>query len=404
MKLLFISHIFPYPPDAGVKQRIFNIIRAISQLDFVKSLDLFCFSNSFMIRKEDLQVIQSFFDNVYICDVSTAHLKRYNKYIYHDSFLVRFLYHISSFKPRLFRELYSDLFFNLKNSINFHMYDLIWAERIFTAEMFLDYSNKIILDLDDIEHLKKYREIRSQPFYPSLLLEYFDYYKLRFFEKRILKKLLRVLVCSDKDRARLPFLKEVYVVPNIVEIPSQVSNSNECPNTIAFIGTMNYYPNVDAVKYFMSSIFPILKRLNKHVKFFIVGANPPQEIKRWHNNKDVFVTGYVPSVKHFLKMASVIVVPLRIGGGTRIKILEALAYGKSVVSTSLGAEGLDVLDKKHLIIEDDPVLFAKKINELLVDKHFRLYLGQNGRILVQKKYSFSVLQERIKLVFNSLKN
>ena len=403
MKLLLISPIFPYPPDAGAKQRIFNVIRAIRQMDFVKSLDLFCFSNSSIINNPDFEFIKSFFDNVYISDVSNAHFRVYSKYIYHDSFLVRLLYHLSSFKPRLFRELYSDSFFNLIKSINFQKYDFIWAERIFTAEMFLNYSNKIILDLDDIEHLKKYRELKTISFYPSLLLEYLDYYKLKFYERRLLKRFLKVLVCSEQDKARLSFLKDVFVVPNVVQVPPCIDDSKEISNTVVFVGTMHYYPNIDAINYFMSSIFPHLKKLNKYVKFYIVGGKPPQEIKRWHNGKDVVVTGYVPNVHPFLEMASVIVVPLRIGGGTRIKILEALAYGKSVVTTSLGAEGLEVQNDKHLIIENNPISFAEKVNCLLSDKNIRMFLGQNGRILVKQKYSFSVLLDKIKLIFKSLR-
>src|SRR5208282_1666566 len=129
---------------------------------------------------------------------------------------------------------------------------------------------------------------------------------------------------------------------------------------------MDWEPNIDAVAYFCQEVFPMVRAEFPSAVFQIVGRNPHPRVQQL-GSQSVQVTGTVPSVADYLRDATVVVVPLRIGGGTRLKIYEAMAMGKAVVSTSIGAEGLDVRSGRDLILADDPAAFAEAILSLLRD-------------------------------------
>jgi len=396
MRILFISFQFPYPPHSGSKQRILNFIKTLSCLKDVEQLDFLSFYNKeSKIEDYYIQTLKRYCNKVVLVDNSDIHLRKYYNIIYHNSFFIRLFYHLSSLKPTIIRFSYSQCFIQAFKSLHPNSYDIIWVERIFIADMLKKFRKKIVLDLDDIEHLKKTRELKYTKFYPSLLLEYLDVFKLKFYEKNVYKYFSKVLVCSQQDKQYLGNHDNIFILPNVVNLPSLDDNSQEEENVIVFIGIMSYYPNTDAMVYFCNDIFPHIKKLNNKVKLYIVGGNPPKDILKLHNDYDIFVTGYVPEVTPYIKKASVVVVPIRIGGGTRIKILEALAHKKAVISTSIGAEGIEVEDGKHILIEDNPIKFAEKVSELLKDKQKRKFLGENGRRLIKEKYSQEGLVKKI---------
>ena len=128
---------------------------------------------------------------------------------------------------------------------------------------------------------------------------------------------------------------------------------------------------------------------------YIVGREPPKEITELHTGTDVIVTGTVPDVTPYFKESSVVIVPLRVGGGTRVKILEAFAHRKAVVSTSIGAEGLQVEDGIHLYLADDAATFASRCLTLMTDPSARRTLGEAGRRLVETRYNLSIFHQTI---------
>ena len=162
-----------------------------------------------------------------------------------------------------------------------------------------------------------------------------------------------------------------------------------------FLGAMNYEPNSDAVLYFYKEIFPHIKKDLKNAKFIIAGKDPFQEVLSLHNNKDVFVTGYVANVKEVFQECSLFIVPLRIAGGTRIKILEAMAMEKAIVSTTIGCEGIEVKPGKNIIIADKPIEFAKRCIELLLNAEKRILIGKNARQLVKEQYDWELIKPQL---------
>src|SRR5205814_4418809 len=179
----------------------------------------------------------------------------------------------------------------------------------------------------------------------------------------------------------------IEVVPNGVDIEIFHANSFEqqVPNRIIFTGSMNYYPNVDAVLFFAEKCWPLIRTQVPDATWHIVGKNPLPKVWELTDLPGITVVGSVPDMPPYLATAEVAIVPLLIGSGTRLKILEALAMQKAVVTTSLGSEGLSVVSGKHLIIEDQPEAFAQNVVALLRNPEMRTAFGAAGRTLVEEK-------------------
>lgn len=178
------------------------------------------------------------------------------------------------------------------------------------------------------------------------------------------------------------------VVPNGVDVSefSPVDTAREA-EMVLFFGAINYHPNHDGVTYFIDEIFPKLRRLRPNARFCILGPGARQSVLDRQGN-GVEVLGMVDDVGPYLDRASAIVVPLRIGGGTRLKIVEALSKGKAVISTRLGAEGLDVVHDQSLLLADEPEDFANQVARVLADPELAARLGRAGRALMEEKYSW----------------
>ncbi|RAQ94957.1 glycosyltransferase [Thermogemmatispora tikiterensis] len=209
-----------------------------------------------------------------------------------------------------------------------------------------------------------------------------------------------VLVASERERQLLQELlpqARVGVVPNGVDLSffAPPSTDEEEGQRIVFTGSLDYYPNEQAVLGFARQCWPLIRERMPAVEWWIVGRNPPRSVRRLARLPGVTVTGTVPDVRPYLARASVVVVPLRIGSGTRLKILEALAMKRAVVSTTLGAEGLAVASGRHLLLADTPDDFVRAVLLLLEDARRRQALAEAGRRLVEQAYSWERCQERL---------
>jgi len=165
---------------------------------------------------------------------------------------------------------------------------------------------------------------------------------------------------------------------------------------------LNYPPGSDAALYFCNEILPRIKRVMENVQVWIVGANPPLKVKKLSEN-GVHVTGRVEDVVPYYKQSTACIVPLRAGGGTRLKILEAMALGRPVISTSIGCEGLDVVDGKHLLIADNPEQFAEKTVRVLMDRILYQRIVSEARQLVVDKYDWDTLAKDLLHIYDELR-
>ena len=186
-----------------------------------------------------------------------------------------------------------------------------------------------------------------------------------------------------------------YVIPNGVEmsyfLPNKVTPD---PYTMVFTGSMDYLPNNEGIMYFLEEIFPIIKNQVPQAKVYIVGKNPPQVLRDYASDS-VIITGFVDDVRPYVDRAQLFVVPLNMGSGTRLKVLEAFSMQKPVVSTSIGCEGLEVDDDIHLLVRDEPAAFAEAVIQLFEDQEHQQRLVTNGYQLVEEKYDWSVVGQAI---------
>jgi glycosyltransferase involved in cell wall biosynthesis len=245
----------------------------------------------------------------------------------------------------------------------------------------------------NVEHLiwQRLSMLESSPWRRALLD--LEWRKLRAREAEACRRADLTIAVSEDDRVRL---LELAPDSRIVSIPTGVDTEYfapdtrvEIPNQLVFSGSMDWRPNEDAVLYFANAILPLIRASVPDVSMTVVGRNPSLRFRDAVRRAGLEVTGTVDDVRPFIDAASVYVVPLRAGGGTRLKIFEALAMAKPVVSTTIGAEGLGLEPGRHYLVADDPAGFARAVVELLRSAERRKTLGQAGRHLVESQFSWA---------------
>lgn len=221
---------------------------------------------------------------------------------------------------------------------------------------------------------------------------YLEGWRTRAFERRACSKFHHVMTISPLDRDTLQNLGVttplLHQRPGVDVQQYPMLDEPEGPPTLVFTGTMSYYPNADGVANFLQHCWPRIRREVPGVRFTIVGASPPDAIRTYDGREGVTVTGHVPEVEPFLRESHVYLVPLRVGGGIRLKILEAMASGRAIVSTPVGCEGLDGVDGQHLRIAEMPNAFADATISLLQHPETRSRLRTKARELAETVYDW----------------
>lgn len=215
--------------------------------------------------------------------------------------------------------------------------------------------------------------------------------KVRAYEARLPGMFDGCVTVSEEDRAQMRRrygFENVGVVINGVDLDFYESQPDPNSPTLAFIGSLDWRPNQDGVRWLLGSIWPAIGSEVPEARLSLVGRRPPQWMSRLCDHSGVSLYADVPDIRPHLADAAIIVVPLRIGGGSRLKILEAMAAGRCVVSTTIGAEGLDVRDGEHLVIADEPAAFAREVVSLLRDRDRRVEIARAGRALVESEYGW----------------
>jgi glycosyltransferase involved in cell wall biosynthesis len=213
------------------------------------------------------------------------------------------------------------------------------------------------------------------------------------------------IVVSESDRyelGKIALNANISIVPNGVDTNYFIPLREDDSPSLIYTGGMNMFANRDAVLYFVKEIFPKISMRVPNVKFFAVGQDPPPELKRLSDtDKKIVVTGYVNDIRHLVGAATVYVVPLRVGGGTRLKVLDAMAMGKAIVSTSIGCEGLSVNNDVNILVADTPSAFAEKTVELMRNPYRRKSLGEMARKLVEIEYDWSIIGRNLQIIYEN---
>jgi glycosyltransferase involved in cell wall biosynthesis len=255
----------------------------------------------------------------------------------------------------------------------------------------LAHRTPVVMFAHNVEHQiwQRLSNVERRPWRRALLE--IEWRKMRRYESSVVRRVRRTIAVSEKDRASLQADvpgADVRAVPTGVDPAYFKPNGRpKLPTEIVFVGAMDWYPNEDGVAHFVEQILPQVRREVPEAHVTVVGRNPSDRIKSLEPT--IQVTGTVDDVRPFLDQAAVVVVPLRVGGGTRLKIFEALSMAKPVVSTTIGAEGLPLAPGEHVLLADEPDAFAQAVVELLRDPQRRQALGAAGRRLVEAEYGWA---------------
>jgi len=251
----------------------------------------------------------------------------------------------------------------------------------------------VVLFEHNVEHViwKRLCEVERRAWRHGLLE--IEWRKMRRAEARACRRAALTVAVSEADRAALAAIApgaRVCAIPTGVDTVFFTPNgTREIPASLVFTGSMDWYPNEDAALHFASAVLPRIRREVPDVSVTVVGRNPSGRLRTAMGAAGVTVTGTVDDVRPYVAQASVCVVPLRVAGGTRLKIFEALAMGKAIVSTAVGAEGLPLVPDRHFVQADGPEDFGAAVVSLLRDPARREALGAAGRRLVEERYSWA---------------
>ena len=255
----------------------------------------------------------------------------------------------------------------------------------------------LVLFEHNIEYViwRRLAELERQPWKRALLE--IEWRKMRRYERASCATADLTVAVSEDDRQRLealaPSARSVAIPTGVDTEYFKPRHGPEIPRRLVFTGSMDWYPNEDAILYFTEAILPTIRAEIPDVSVVVVGRQPSPQLRAAAEQAGIVVTGTVDDVRPYVDGAAVYIVPLRAGGGTRLKIFEALAMGKAVVSTTVGAEGLALTPGRDVLIADEPEAFARSVTALLREPARRHALGRAGRLLVEKRYSWEHVTE-----------
>lgn len=394
MNLLFLTPQLPYPPRQGTAIRNWGLIRHLSARHAISLL-------SFM---EEGQTID---------DALRATCRRVVTVPAPQRSRAARLRTLIAREPDLAQRLASVEFARaLAGLLREEAFDLVHIEGLELARYLplirsVSPATKRLYDAHNAEYVLQRRasenDRRAPARWPAALYSWLQWPRLKRFEALTLRAAHAVTCVSADDaaalRALVPELTPV-LVPNGIDVDSYAvgargwgagASPQPLVPSILFTGKMDYRPNVDAVLWFAKDIWPRIHAHRLEAQFMIVGQRPTAPVRRLHGQQGIVVTGAVEDVRPHLAAASVYAAPLRMGGGTRFKLLEAMALARPIVSTTLGAEGFAVRSGRELLLADAPEAFAEAVLSLLADPARAQALGEAGRAFVAAHYDWSVI-------------
>ncbi|MCB0203901.1 MAG: glycosyltransferase, partial [Anaerolineae bacterium] len=422
-RLLFLAPQVPYPPHQGTTIRNYNLMANLAE-DY--EVHLLCFQ-----QEGDDPVGNTPLPRLLTVVDSTPAPKR--------STTRRAITTVTSRLPDMALRLASDTYqTRLGALLEQYRYDIVQIEGIEMAPYGLWLANHplwrsarvkenlpgipigrpaLVFDDHNAEYVLQQRawetDVRRPARWHAAAYSAIQVNKLRRYERQICQQADRVVAVSEADRDSLRALDSslnITVVPNGVDLDYYAAYSRERdsqapdygPQALVFTGKMDFRPNIDAVVWFANEVLPLIQRAEPETRFVIVGKEPHPRVQELASRPGVTVTGWVPDIRAHIAAAAVYVVPLRIGGGTRLKVLEAMAMRSAIVSTRLGCEGFPLGGQEIITFADDAPAFADATVALLRDPARRARQGEAGRLFVEANYGWSAIVPRLRAVYDTL--
>jgi polysaccharide biosynthesis protein PslH len=384
MRILWLSRWFPYPADNGAKIRAFNLIQHLSTQN---SIDLFSFTS------EDpdpgsLAVLQK------IC-----HRVEYTRYAAFHPRSIKSRFAFFSFTPRSIVDTHSaELQARVETACRENPYDVVIAREFEMVHyaVNLPVPIKIFEEIELSQFLEQF-QAETKPL--RKFRKGLTWWKMSRYHRYLLDHFSGATVVSEREQEivtkHISTKTPIEIISNGVDVDHYAGDFGDPqPGTLIYTGALTYNANYDAVSFFLVDIFPLIIREIPQIQLRITGKHNDVDLTLLPLDEHVILTGYLSDIRPTLKQSSVCIIPLRKGGGTRLKILEALAAGVPVVSTQKGMEGLNLTPGHDILIADGPQDFAHSVIELLTHPDLCQELRKNGLDTVNRLYNWSAIAAR----------
>ena len=408
MNILWLSHLIPYPPKGGVLQRSYHLLRELARYHTV---DLIAFNQKDLMapfyqnQMESISAAEkelgSFCRNICFLPIHSNNTRFGKYFLALKSLLTKDPYTINWLKSLEYHKQV-DLY------IKSYRYDLIHLDTISLIPYMMQFNNiPMVLDHHNIESHMLLRRADNQS---NLFKKWYfgqEGKRLETIEKNVCGKFKLNITCSEVDAIRL---KKIAPSCNVVEVPNgvdidyfeskHISPTNE--TRLIFVGTLNWYPNIEAVRFIAYEIWPKVKTSIPGIKVDIIGANPPRDITRLaEKEKDFYVHGFVDDVREYIERAGIYVCPINDGGGTKLKILDAFAMQKAVIADPIACEGIAVEEGKNVLFAQNVDEYVTHIKRLITNPQERNSLGKNARQLIEERYSYQMIGKKLSSLYES---
>ncbi len=382
MKILFLSRWFPYPTNNGSKLRIYNLLRGLSQHHDVTLLS-FADQPDVSLEAPEIRAV-----------CSSVHVTPWKEF---DPQSRQARLAFLSLKPRSVVDTFSaEMAQTITRLLNEPTFDLVIASQLPMAAYYPYFGNTPAL-FEEVELGLSYGDAHNSSGGLKRLRHALTWFKLRSYFSRLLRAFQACTVASEQERHLLKnvfpsYKKEIEVIPNCVDVQAYENiHADTKLNQLVFTGSFRYHTNYEAMVWFVRDVFPRILRESPQTQLVITGDHAGLPLPPTTN---VTLAGYVEDIGALIAASAVSLAPLWSGGGTRLKILEAMAIGTPVVATSKGAEGLDAKTGEHLFVTDSADQFADYVLQLLRERDLWHHLATNAKQLVQEKYDWGVVLPR----------
>jgi glycosyltransferase involved in cell wall biosynthesis len=388
MRILFLSSWFPYPPTNGAKIRIYNLIQ---QLAKHHEIDLVSLARTISVEEARSHIP---FLNQYCRTVEVTAAQPFvpGSFAAYKGFV--------STRPRSIVQTYSAEMAQLvEDRVRSNAYDVVVASEVGAPALVSLLACRVggvpkVLDALEVALAKDAYKGSTSPLHR--LRRGLTWFKLRRFSKEMLLQAEACTVPSQQEKQNLleivPTHSLIEVIPHSLDLTYYTGSfGSPKPKSLIFTGSFTYHANLDAARYFLEEIFPRIRTGSPDVSMQIAGSTDGADLNTWPVDDSITFTGFLKDVRPSVARSWLSVVPLRVGAGTRLKIIESMALGTPVVSTSKGAEGLEVIHGENVLIADEPEQFAQAVIELVQNPELREKLSIAGLRLVTDRYGSEVM-------------
>lgn len=394
MRVVVAAPLLPYPPDGGAKIRLLRHLSVLSRKHDVLMVTV--------VRNPAERIhLKHLADYCEVISVEAPHRK---------SAFTRAGYRLAYTAMAAARSWPMDAFYGCPGPFSEEVKaqaarltaDIVHYDFWFSAigDLHAKPYRRVLLE-HDVEYVRRKRDFENAPGSAGLKRRWLTTERA---EMEVLRNVDTVLAVTERDagEARAVGARQTIVLPTGIDtIACRPPDEEPTEPSLVFVGAYSHHPNVDAMVWFVEDIFPLIRRQVPGASLTIVGSAPPPRITDLGSRPGVTVTGAVPEVAPYIQAARVAVVPLRVGSGIKGKIIEAMAFGRPVVTTSVGAEGMGLTPGANVVLADEPEAFSSAVVDLLADPQKAATIGRTGRVFVEERHSQKKADERLLEIYES---